>query len=267
MKIRLPQPVAPASPLEQAAAASRHPTDLNKADKAAREFEAFFIQNMLKEMRKTIPRSDLLGGRETMELFESMMDENLGKVIAEGQGIGLARQLRGYLEGGQEAGLQHLGRYPAAPPQAGWPVAMRTPPRVVSEHLHEGQADLGQHQISSGFGERIHPIYGDRRFHAGIDIPMPEGTPVRAAGEGVVRFAGWQRGYGYMVEVEHPDGYSTRYAHNAELLVEEGQAVTAETVLAKSGSTGNSTGPHLHFEVRKDGAPIDPTQVAWVKLP
>lgn len=265
MKIRLPQPAESAASLDQAVQRAR--TEPSKADKAAREFEAFFIQSMLKEMRKTIPRSDLLGGRETLELFESMMDENLGKVIAEGQGLGLARQLRGYLEDGKEQSAQPLSRYPAAPAQAGWPVAMRTPPRMVSEQLHEGQADLGNHQISSGFGERTHPIYGDRRFHAGIDIPMPEGTEVRAAAEGVVRFAGWQRGYGYLVEVEHPNGFTTRYAHNAELLVEAGQAVTGETVLARSGSTGNSTGPHLHFEVRKDGSPIDPTQVAWVKLP
>lgn len=297
MKINDPQATIPgttsAQTLEEAKSGGigRHARqDPGKLERAAREFEAYFVQTMMKEMRKTAPKSDLMGGGETMAIFESMLDENMGKTIAQGRGIGLARQLQAYLGGDKDGqGPAHLPiSPPAAPFQAGYPMAMRS--RGISSYqdadaLGEGSGDLygairggripatsgadghDHREISSGFGSRIHPIFGERRFHAGIDIPMPEGTPVRAAGEGVVVFAGHQRGYGNVVVVEHADGYTTRYAHNSKLKVEEGDAVTADTVLAESGSSGWTTGPHLHFEVRKAGEAVDPTTVSWVKLP
>lgn len=268
---------SPAASLEQAKGKGGQGPRMDgaKLDKAAREFEAYFVQYMMKEMRKGVHKSELLGGQETTALFESMMDENLGKVIAEGQGLGLARQLRdsiGAYLGDNEKHKVHLPRYEAAPAQVGYPVALRSmgPGGMGGFNPYASQLDELDHLphgVSSGFGERTHPIFGEKRFHAGVDIPMPEGTPVRAAAEGVVTFAGEQRGYGNVVIVEHADGYTTRYAHNSKLLVEEGQLVGADTLLAESGSTGWTTGPHLHFEVRKDGEPVDPTKVAWVRLP
>ncbi|HWO79251.1 murein hydrolase activator EnvC family protein [Gaiella sp.] len=106
--------------------------------------------------------------------------------------------------------------------------------------------------VTSGFGLR----WG--RMHEGIDIAVAEGTPVRAAGAGTVIYAGWMGGYGNLVVVDHGNGLSTAYAHNSSLGVGVGQSVTAGQVVSYSGNTGNSTGPHVHFEVRVNGSAVDP---------
>ncbi len=107
--------------------------------------------------------------------------------------------------------------------------------------------------ISSPFGPR------DGRPHDGIDLAVPEGTPVRAACEGRVAYAGSKlRGYGNLVLIDHGGGLSTVYAHNQMLLVHEGDELARGSVVARSGNTGHSTAPHLHFEVRADGKPRDP---------
>lgn len=113
-------------------------------------------------------------------------------------------------------------------------------------------------RISSPFGERMHPILKQKRFHSGMDIAIPTGTDVLAADRGRVMISGWNGGYGYFIVIDHGNGLATAYAHNSRLLVKEGDLVTQGQVIAKSGSTGLSTGPHLHFEVRKDGVPVDP---------
>jgi len=112
--------------------------------------------------------------------------------------------------------------------------------------------------ISSEFGWRVHPISGTERLHAGMDFAVDYGTPIVAAGSGSVIFSGWYGGYGYAVIVDHGGGITTLYAHADELLVSEGTWVNGGTIIAKVGSTGYSTGPHLHFEVREDGEPVDP---------
>jgi murein DD-endopeptidase MepM/ murein hydrolase activator NlpD len=122
-------------------------------------------------------------------------------------------------------------------------------------------------RISSNFGTRFHPIDKISKFHAGVDIAVPRGTSVGAAADGVVTFAGKKGGYGNVVIVEHADGHTTFYAHCDKLLVKEGQAVTVGEEIAKSGSTGKSTGPHLHFEVRENGTPIDPLKFLSNVLP
>lgn len=116
-------------------------------------------------------------------------------------------------------------------------------------------------RIVSRFGYRRHPILGGIRFHAGVDITAPAGTPVRAARDGVVIFAGWLGGYGKCVIIDHEDGYSTLYAHCSSICVSRGQRVSRSQVVAKVGSTGLSTGPHLHFEVRRRGRPINPLRL------
>ncbi len=122
-------------------------------------------------------------------------------------------------------------------------------------------------RISSGFGTRFHPIDKKTKFHGGIDIAVPKGTPVGAAAEGIVKFAGWKGGYGNLVIIEHPDGTQTRYGHNDKLLVAEGQKISAGEKISLSGSTGKSTGPHLHFEVRINGKPVDPQKYLSNVLP
>jgi murein DD-endopeptidase MepM/ murein hydrolase activator NlpD len=105
--------------------------------------------------------------------------------------------------------------------------------------------------ITSYFGWRIHPIYRTKIFHNGIDIAAPFGTPVKAAATGVVIYAGWFGGYGYAVVIAHPDGFYTLYAHLWKYVVKEGQKVYQGQVIGYEGSTGISTGPHLHFSIYK----------------
>ena len=112
--------------------------------------------------------------------------------------------------------------------------------------------------ITSPFGYRTHPIFGTSIFHSGIDIGVDYGTPVHAADSGVVVDAGWISGYGYAVIIDHGNGLSTLYGHNESLAVSAGQSVSQGQVIAYAGSTGNSTGPHVHFEVRVNGDPVDP---------
>jgi murein DD-endopeptidase MepM/ murein hydrolase activator NlpD len=113
-------------------------------------------------------------------------------------------------------------------------------------------------EITSTFGYRIHPIYGDRRLHAGVDFRAPTGTPLLAAAAGEVVFAGWKSGYGNTTIIDHGGGLATLYAHQSSIGVKVGQEVKRGAVIGLSGATGNVTGPHLHFEVRVNGTPVDP---------
>ena len=113
-------------------------------------------------------------------------------------------------------------------------------------------------RISSPFGFRIHPKLGYRRMHTGMDFAAGYGSPIRAADSGTVIFAGWYGGYGYAVIINHGKGITTLYAHSSKLYVSEGESVKRGQAIAAIGSTGLSTGPHLHFEVRKNGTPVNP---------
>ena len=113
-------------------------------------------------------------------------------------------------------------------------------------------------RISSPYGYRIHPIFGTKKFHSGVDLAAPGGSNILAATDGVVKMAGWNGGYGNCVIVDHGGGVSTLYGHAQRLCVSKGQSVTRGQVIAKVGTTGNSTGNHLHFEVLINGKTTDP---------
>ena len=112
--------------------------------------------------------------------------------------------------------------------------------------------------LSSPYGYRNHPVYEERKFHTGVDISVPSGKEVKATANGVVSFAGWTENSGIVVVAEHGHGFSTAYAHNRKALVRIGQRVARGEVVAISGSTGVSTGPHVHYEIWKNGRPTDP---------
>ncbi len=114
--------------------------------------------------------------------------------------------------------------------------------------------------ISDGFGMRMHPILHIRRMHDGIDIVTNIGTPIHATGNGKIDFAGHKGGYGLVVEINHGFGYRTVYAHLSKIIVREGQKVKRGQVIAKSGTSGLSTGPHLHYEVHHNGVKLNPAQ-------
>ena len=129
------------------------------------------------------------------------------------------------------------------------------------------QSSASNAPVVSGSGQLSWPVSGPvtssfgvrwGRMHEGIDIAVGQGTPVRAAAAGTVIYAGWMEGYGNLVAIDHGNGLSTAYGHNSSLASSVGQSVSAGQVIAYSGSTGHSTGPHVHFEVRVNGAPVDP---------
>ena len=117
---------------------------------------------------------------------------------------------------------------------------------------------IGEIDLSSGFGVRMDPFVRAMAMHTGIDFRSNMGDPVRVTANGTVTTAGWSGGYGKMVEVDHGNGFSTRYGHLSEILVKPGQTVRIGQTLGRIGSTGRSTGPHLHYETRIDGEAVDP---------
>lgn len=116
----------------------------------------------------------------------------------------------------------------------------------------------GVYRITSGFGPRVDPVYGTMGFHSGVDIAAPTGKIVIAAADGEVGYAGWNGGYGNVIYITHNGGYETRYAHLSRTAVKKWQKVKAGDIIGYVGSTGKSTGPHLHFEIRINGQAVDP---------
>jgi murein DD-endopeptidase MepM/ murein hydrolase activator NlpD len=132
--------------------------------------------------------------------------------------------------------------------------------RELGQRIMPGGLPLIGGWISSHFGYRTDPFTGRGAFHAGVDFAGPPGSRVVAVGPGVVSYAGWKQGYGYTVEITHPTGYMTRYGHNSRNLVRVGQSVQKNDPIAVIGSTGRSTGTHVHFEVLRDGNVLNPTK-------
>ncbi len=206
--------------------------ELSKGAQAAEEFEAYLIGFLSKQMREAVPDGPLNTGATGM--FADLMDQEIGKRAAHGQGIGLRHQL--------EAAL---ARHSSGPEDEAVAVRIQPAPRAV-------------HAVTSGFGLRADPFHGSERMHEGVDLKLPYGTAVRAERGGRVSFAGERGGYGNVVIVDHGGGLETRYAHCATLHVGAGDYVEEGAVLGLVGSTGRSTGPHLHLEVRQDGVATDP---------
>ena len=130
--------------------------------------------------------------------------------------------------------------------------------RELGQRIMPGGLPLIGGWISSHFGRRTDPFTGHGAFHAGVDFAGRPGSRVIAVGPGVVSYAGWKQGYGNVVEITHPTGYVTRYGHNSRNLVRAGQSVQKNDAIAIIGSTGRSTGTHVHFEVLRDGNVLNP---------
>lgn len=242
-------------------------TDSEDIKKAAKDFEAVFINYMLKTMRETVSKSGLLHGGNAEEMYTTMMDEELSKAIAQKGGIGLGSIL--LKEFGMDKSAGHL--------QEGFAdEAKKLLEARTSIHMPETKGSVNGDEsiiqtlkfkspiagiLSSGYGYRNDPFKQDIKFHHGVDIAAKEGTEVYPSAPGVVIFSGWKDGYGNMVEIRHNNGYVTRYGHNAKNLVKEGDNVDGNMPIAHVGSTGRSTGSHLHFEIRKDGVTQNPADI------
>lgn len=212
--------------------------------KACRDFESVFTYQLLKSMRSTIDKCDLFHGGQGEEIYESLLDQELSKKIAGGGSNSLSeflyRQLKrkGSTEfQGPDTGITRES--PESSSSFQWPVRSR---------------------ITSEFGKRKDPFTGESRFHRGIDLAATEGTPVEACREGRVILSEYQKGYGNVVVLDHGQGVTTLYAHNRENFVKEGEWIKKGAPVAEVGSTGRSTGPHLHFEIRRHGRHLDPLE-------
>ena len=138
---------------------------------------------------------------------------------------------------------------------------METTQRNRNQHLFMGSGSLSaplKADITSPFGWRKHPIFGIRRFHTGIDLAGPNHSAIRAADSGNVLYTGWYGGYGKVVIVSHGKGMATLYAHLSKIATATGNNIAKGDVIGYEGTTGFSTGPHLHFEVRINGKPNNP---------
>lgn len=240
----------------------------------AKEMEALFACEMLKAMRATASLSSDKGMGN--DVYMSMFDVELSKLFA-ARGLGLQNML---LEGLNKA----QQKADAAGGQSQHQEALKENNRAENTHkdvaveqinaqtssnpkkgYESPQTDGNEEfllpvngKVSSAYGLRRHPIYGDNRFHHGVDIAAPEGADILPARSGRVIFSGTNAGYGNMVVIDHGDGFVSKYAHNSVNLVREGDRVETNTVIARVGNTGESTGPHLHFEVKYNGRSIDP---------
>lgn len=214
----------------------------------AKEMESLFAFEMIKAMRETtLASSEKSFGKD---VYMSMFDMEIARLFAE-KGLGLQDMII--------KGLNSHANLPPSSSSASKTESIVLETESIVPKIRPFLPVAGE--VSSPFGMRKHPIYGDYRFHHGLDIAAAEGTPIYPAMGGRVIFSGEEAGYGNIVTVDHGNGYITKYAHNRVNLVKEGDYVDVDTVIAEVGNSGVSTGPHLHFEVRYEGKSIDPVKV------
>ncbi|PHR51617.1 M23 family metallopeptidase [Cycloclasticus sp.] len=135
--------------------------------------------------------------------------------------------------------------------------------KELSKEVRPAGLPVAKGWLSSYYGYRADPFTGKKKFHHGVDIAGKTGTSVLAAASGLVTYVGKKGGYGYLIEIDHGSGYVTRYGHNKEIVVKLGDVVKQNDVIAKMGSTGHSTGPHVHFEVMRNGKKVNPRKYLY----
>lgn len=231
-----------------------------KVRELAREFEAMFLAQMLRQMRQSMA---LAGGDEDGDgfgkaAFTDTFDTELARHLSSsgGGGLGIADVIIEAYE--RQNGAAAVSAAPAAlasGPAAAAPATIAAPAVGVTADVVP-DVELGP--ISSAFGWRRDPLTGQGRFHKGVDVKAAYGQHVPSVAGGTVVSAGSQGGYGLTVVVEHDSGIRTRYAHLSELAVRPGEVVARGQQIGRVGSTGRSTGPHLHFEVLEEGRPVNP---------
>ncbi len=228
-----------------------------KAKELAAQFEAMLLTQMLRDMRRSMLSDDRDSGLGSETMTETM-DSELALSLSRSSGMGLADFLVRAIE-------RQTGTAPAArPPAAELPAVEERAPAVTATPAAAGQTVAPVEvkppsgHVTSGFGWRNDPITGRVRFHKGSDVRMAYGEDVRGAAGGRVTFVGRQGGYGLTVVLDHGGGVETRYAHLSSAAVRQGDAVESGQVIAQSGNSGRSTGPHLHFEVLNNGRAVEP---------
>lgn len=213
---------------------------------AVRELQLVFFTQLIEAMRRTVPDGSLLPQFPGKEVYEGLFDRELAQALVTGDPLGMEAQLAS-VEAASAGGSAPEDRRVARAPRDTTNAAESVVAPVVG-------------QVSSPYGPRHDPISGRRNMHRGIDFAAAPGTPVRAVAAGRVVASGWSGSAGRRVIVEHPGGYRTVYAHAGRTLVRTDDAVVAGQVISTVGSTGRTTGPHVHFEVHRDGVALDPAR-------
>jgi murein DD-endopeptidase MepM/ murein hydrolase activator NlpD len=222
---------------------------IKTAAEGARTLESILLKQLIQESGAFHGMSQA-GGK----IYGEMFCEALANAVSQNGGIGIAKLVEGTFD--KVAGAEPAGQH--VPSNAGgFPLDKSTNVTGAASGAVEDATNVAP-EVSSGFGPRHDPINGTQRFHTGIDVAAQEGSPILAAASGVVRRVGRRGGYGNAVEIDNGNGISTLYGHASALAVKEGESVKAGDPVAFVGHTGRATGSHLHFEVRKDGKPIDP---------
>lgn len=241
----------------RAAQTEKTPTgeDAEGIREAARQFESVFMHQVFKTMRATVPQNDMNGGGFGGQVFTDMLDQEYATLASATGQLGLADIIAEQLGAPARAATPRAPRIQAARAYR----SMQPAPAPASDPNAWLRPVDGRR--SSPFGPRQLRGEDHARMHHGLDIAAPTGTPIRASRAGEVTFAGRRGGYGNTVVLDHGDGTESLYAHASAIDVELGARVRAGETIAKVGSTGRSTGPHLHFEVRRDGEPIDPAEL------
>jgi len=235
------------------------------------DFLTRIVRDQLEKLGRPAGNADVLDGMKRVAGANGISDPDL---IHPGQQIDLS-VLGTAASGAADAQKAQGGR--SIPPVSGIAPARthtrarlaaeeRVVPAVAKSHT---PANLGmpwagvldaEAEVSSPYGYRRDPFTGARRFHHGVDLAVPSGTPVHPLRGGEVTFSGWKAGYGRVVVVRHDDGVESLYGHASRTLVKTGDVVGPDDTLALSGSSGRSTGPHLHLEVRRNGRAFDPSR-------
>lgn len=247
------------------------PTQAEQTKTAARQLEAFILRQLLAEARPA--GGGGIDGGFAGDTFKQMLDEALADKMASAGGLGLAqifeKQLAQLPAPAAHAPPMQQVAAAAVPMPGALPIAGSSPAPVTGPAL-DGAPRFAMPvagRRSSGYGERIDPIHQTRSMHAGFDLAAPAGTRVAAAASGEVVHAGPAGTYGNLVRIRHDDGFETRYAHLSRIDVQLGDRVEIGQAIGAVGSTGRSTGPHLHFEIRKQGKALDPTSYLPLHAP
>lgn len=218
-----------------------HDTNRGDVDRAAQGMEAMLFRQILREVHSS---SSLFGQGSSAETLGEMFDSALADQLASGRGLGIGALVTAELEGRVETATARSSRHGLLTYQA----------------TSKSQRDAPL-RITSAYGARVDPLNGEARQHHGVDIGAPVGREVLAAGPGRVVRAGEHGDYGNIVVLDHGSGIETRYAHLDTVGVTEGQQILGGTTLGSVGQTGRTTGPHLHFELRRQGIPEDPARL------
>ncbi len=251
------------------------PQKLRQLKKVSQEFEALFLERIWKEMKKTVS-PDGIFHNSIAQKYLGMFDWQFALTLSKDGGIGLGDFLYNQLKEQLEE------KSTALPPSEihslkitqslqeknndSWQQVDKLAKEIERKNgthtiLNAVWPISGDRDITSPFGWRRDPFLGDIRWHDGIDIGAPPGTPIRAIAGGKVIFSGYKKGYGNLIIIKHKQGWESYYAHNEKNLVRVGEKIKAGEIIARVGSTGRATGPHLHLEVRHNGAAINPLDI------